>query len=271
MNNENNNRTNENKVTSFIKKGFFKVVDEDTFNKELFAKSLKVGGVALVVGAVIGGTINSDANTITELDEKVATLTTEKANFVDISSERSKEIEELKAENGKLIEKIESAKPWFEMEEAEQEAERQRLEQEKAQKEAEEQARKKAEEEQAEADRLAKIEAEKKAEAEKYHTGITFEDLARNPIDNMGKLVRFKGKTLQVMKSGSTTQLRLAIDSNYDKVVLLSLEDDLLSDGNVLENDIITIEGKFIMDTEYTTVMGAKRSIPLISVDNLLR
>lgn len=269
--NENDGQTSEDKAVNFIKRGFFKVVNEDTFDKKAFAKSLKVGGIALAVGAVIGGTINSDTNTVRALDEEVAILTTKKANFINISSERSEKIEELKAENDKLNEKIESAKPWFEMEEAEQEAERQRLEQEKAQKEAEEEARKKAEEEQAEADRLAQIEAEKKAEAEKYHTGITFEDLARNPINNMGKLVRFKGKTLQVMKGGGTTQLRLAIDSNYDKVVLLSLKDDLLSDGNVLENDIITIEGKFLMDTEYTTVMGAKRSIPLISVDNLLR
>lgn len=140
----------------------------------------------------------------------------------------------------------------------------------------EEQARKQAEEEakaKAEAEEKAKKEAEEQARLEaernKYNTGLTYEDLARNPIDNALKLVTFKGKIIQVMKGDGYTQYRMAIDSNYDKVVLIEIKNSLLTKGNILEDDIITVRGKFVMEQTYTTVMGAERTIPAIVADEV--
>lgn len=114
-------------------------------------------------------------------------------------------------------------------------------------------------------------EEERKAEAEKYNTGLTYEDLARNPETNAGKYVKFEGEILQVMNGDDYVQYRMAIDSDYDKVVLIEVSKDKLTDGNLLENDYITIEGAFMKEVEYTTVLGASKAIPAIVVDNVYR
>lgn len=250
---------------------FFKVFNRETFEKEKFIRDSKVGGVGLLAGLIMGGLIFSRNAEVRDLENRIETLITERNDSLDTSLERKSEIEEKNKTIDELQVKINSASPWFEMKEEERKVEVERLAQEKAQKEAEERAKKEEEQRIAEQERIAKEKAEKEAEAQKYHTGITYEDLARNPVQNISKLVRFKGKILQVMSASGETQYRMAIDSNYDKVVLISVNNEKLIDGNLLENDIVTIEGKFLMETEYTTVMGAKRSIPVITVDNLYR
>ena len=111
---------------------------------------------------------------------------------------------------------------------------------------------------------------EKKKEAEKkkgYNTGITFDQLARNPEVNLNKKVKFSGKVLQVMQGDFEYQLRLAIDGNYDQVIFLRIEKVLFEINRVLEDDYITIYGISDGLVEYKTVMGDTRSIPSITVE----
>lgn len=126
------------------------------------------------------------------------------------------------------------------------------------------QDQKKAEEE---AKLQAEEEARKQAEAQKYETGLTYEDLARNPQQHKNEYVKFEGKVLQVMKNDTVTQYRLAVNSNYDQVVLIEILNAQLVDGNILEDDYIYIKGQFVDEITYTTVMGAERAIPAIIVD----
>lgn len=147
---------------------------------------------------------------------------------------------------------------------AEERAEFQRVEQ--AEKDAKAEEERMAKEKQDEIDRLAKIEAEK----EKYNTGITWKDMARDKDGRMGEFVKFKGKILQVMSGSGYMQYRMAVNSDYDAVILIEIQDELL-DSNIIEDDIITIEGMSMGNTEYTTVMGAKKSIPAIVVDRFTR
>lgn len=128
-----------------------------------------------------------------------------------------------------------------------------------AQREAEEQARK--------AQKEAEEKAKKEAEARKYDTGLTYEDLARNPEQHALKYCKFSGKIIQVMKGDDAVQYRMAINNNYDKVVLIEIPKSLLTEGNILEGDLITIKGQFVTEMEYTTVMGAVRTIPAILVE----
>lgn len=199
-----------------------------------------------------------------ELEESISLLNTDINKLNEQVLEKDSKIKELE-------DKVEQAKPWFEMKDEERKAEEARLAEEKAAKEAEEKARIEEEARLAEETKKAEEEAKKKAEAEKYNTGLTFEDLARNPSENMLKLVKFKGKILQVINGDKQVQYRMAIDSNYDKVVLIEIDKTKLKDGNILEDDIITIEGTFVMESEYTTVRGDTRTIPAILVDNLYR
>lgn len=175
----------------------------------------------------------------------------------------------LKANNQELALKVEQAKPWFDMKEEERKAEEERLQAEKKAKEEEESKIKAEKEAQEKAQKEAEEQAKKEAEAHKYETGLTYEDLARNPSENKDKLVTFSGKIIQVMKGAGYTQYRMCIDSDYDKVVLVQIVDYKLENGNILEDDIVTIRGKFIGEQSYQTVLGATMTIPSIIVDEV--
>lgn len=101
-------------------------------SKQNIVKILKsrifIGGVCFI----IGGAIMSDSASITQLEDSVATLTQE-------ATEKDSQIKELQ-------DKVDEAKPWFEMQEEERKAEEERIAKEKAEREAqEEQARKEEE------------------------------------------------------------------------------------------------------------------------------
>lgn len=121
--------------------------------------------------------------------------------------------------------------------------------------------------------REQKIE-EEKMKPETYVNTPSFEELSRNPenyfslsIDkgfNEAK-VKFSGKVLQVIEDTDRNQMRLAIDSDYDKVILVSYEED--RNNRVLEDDILTVYGNFNGIRTYTTVLGDERSIPFINAN----
>ena len=128
---------------------------------------------------------------------------------------------------------------------------------------------------QAEADKKAAEEAERRAAEEKkgYNTGISFDQLARNPDDYIGKKVEFTGEVLQVSEIGSEIQIRLATKENSwggytDNVVYIFFDNSLIK-SRILDNDIITIYGIAEGLHSYTTVMGAEITLPLIQVDKV--
>lgn len=129
--------------------------------------------------------------------------------------------------------------------------------------------------EKAEAERKAAEEAKKRAEEEKkgYKTGITYDQLARNPEEYRGKKVMFKGEVLQVSEVDSEIQIRLATKANKwggysDNVIYVYFDKSLLS-GRILEDDIITIYGIARGLHTYTTVLGASVTLPLIEVEKI--
>lgn len=54
-----------------------------------------------------------------------------------------------------------------------------------------------------------------------YKTGITFDNISRNPKDYEGKLVYFTGEVVQLMEGDDENQIRLAVDGDYDKMILV--------------------------------------------------
>lgn len=114
-----------------------------------------------------------------------------------------------------------------------------------------------------EAEEKAKIEAE----ARKYDTGITWEDMARDSYGRMGEYVTLSGEILQVMNGSGYNQYRMAVYGDYDKVVLIEISTDKLS-SNILEGDYITVKGLSSGNMTYTTVLGAKMTIPSVIVDS---
>lgn len=221
--------------------------------KEKVLKIVKSKIFLGIVCFILGGSIMSDSGSVLELEESVKVLNQEVV-------EKNSKIEELEA-------KVEEAKPWFDMKEEERKAEEARIAEEKAKKEAEEKAKAEEEARLAEEKKKAEEEAKKQAEAQKYETGLTYEDLARNPSQHMLKYVKFEGKIIQVMKGDGYTQYRMAINDDYDKVVLIEISNDKLVSGNILEDDYIYIKGQFLMEQTYKTVLGAEMTIPAIVID----
>lgn len=135
--------------------------------------------------------------------------------------------------------KVASAKPWFEMKEEEQNA--------------------KAEE--------ARKEKEKQ-EKNKYNTNLTYDEIARNPEKTLLKNCKFVGKVVQVIEGDGINNLRVAINDNYDKVMLVEYDPSIL-DSRILENDNVTLYGTSLGTTSYTSTMGAKITIPAMVADKI--
>ena len=192
----------------------------------------------------------------------------------------------LEDENEKLSKKVDTAKSYLELDPTEKElvdakivevnqATEDQLAQEKAQKEAEEKAKKEAEEEakrQAEEEeRLRKEEEERQkaeAEAHKYETGLTWEQIARE--GKVGTLGQFEGKIIQVMNGSGFTQYRVAINGDYDTIMLVEVLDGISSE-TLLEDDYVYFKGMSMGQYTYTTVMGAEMTIPSFMVDEIHR
>ncbi len=182
-------------------------------------------------------------------------------------SENMSKISKLESENQDLQIKVDEAKPWFDMKEEERQAKKEEAE--KAKKEAEAKAAAEAKKAKEKAEK-AKKEAEAKAAAEAkkgYNTGITYNQLARTPDNYLNKKVKFKGKVLQVMEGDSETQIRLAVNDNYDTVLYCGISKELTNNNRILENDFITIYGISLGLMSYKSTLGGDITIPAVMVD----
>ncbi len=113
-------------------------------------------------------------------------------------------------------------------------------------------------------------EKRKKAEEEAkgYETGITYRQLARYPEKYIGKKVKFSGRVVQSMKSGNSYTIRLAVDDDYDNIILATY-DGSITKGKVLEDDNITIYGTSGGDHTYESIMGSSITVPLVFIDKI--
>ncbi|PLT32758.1 toxin regulator [Bacillus sp. V5-8f] len=213
--------------------------------------------IALVIGANMGPSQeevdaaikkNNDLNTkIDEKDDKIASLTDD---------------------NKELSAKVKEAQPFFKL----KEEERKKKEAEAKAAEEKRLAAQKAKEEAAakEAERIAAEEQRKQEEKEKqgYNTGITYDQLARTPDNYIGEKVKFRGKVVQVLEGDGETQIRLAVNDNYDKILFASFDASIVG-LRVLEDDTITIMGISAGLISYDSTMGGQISIPGVSIEKI--
>lgn len=126
-----------------------------------------------------------------------------------------------------------------------------------------------AEEAKAESESIA---AEEAAKAElkdtaTYKSDISYEQIARTPDDYYFEKVKFSGKVVQVMEGEDTTnQLRVAINDNYDTIMFVEYEKDIL-DSRVLEDDYINIYGFSMGVITYESTMGGNITIPAVAAN----
>lgn len=77
------------------------------------------------------------------------------------------------------------------------------------------------------------------------------------------KKVRITGKVLQNMKNDSSYYLRVAIDDNYDKVVMIEVSSYIYKDV-IAENDNVTFYGLAKGLTSYKSTLGREITLPLM-------
>ena len=92
---------------------------------------------------------------------------------------------------------------------------------------------------------------------------LTYEDLARQPEENEGKVVEFYGEIVQVSEGDLINTYRFAIDGDYDKIIILRLYNTQFKD-RILEGDYLTITGISEGNVTYTTVLGASMTVPSV-------
>ncbi|HFU9448885.1 TPA: hypothetical protein ACGOA2_000078 [Streptococcus agalactiae] len=73
--------------------------------------------------------------------------------------------------------------------------------------------------------------------------------------------VQITGKVLQVQKSDDSVNLRVAINDDYDQVVLVSIETSDYKDI-IAENDNVTVYGLNAGLTSYKTTLGSELTVP---------
>lgn len=225
--------------------------------KELLIKKDKMA-IGLAISLVFNGflfyAMEHNASIVDEQVAIVEDLEQQNDRLKQSKEAIIQEKEELIKEKEKLEEKVEEAKPWFEMKEEERKAEQERLQKEKEAKE--------------------KAEQEEKERQEKmgYDTGITYSQLARTPDDYKGQKVKFSGKVLQVQEGLFSDVIRLGVNGSYDNVLWLSIPSTATkSNERILEDDYITIYGVANGIKTYETVLGASISIPSVTVNKLER
>lgn len=104
-------------------------------------------------------------------------------------------------------------------------------------------------------------EAARQQEAQSWNTGITYDQIARNPDAYAGKKVTFTGKVVDLISDDG--EARIAINGDYDQIIYLVWNSDEVK-GRILENDKITFRGFSRGLLTYKSVLGKKITIPSI-------
>lgn len=96
---------------------------------------------------------------------------------------------------------------------------------------------------------------------------ISYDSLARNPDEHIGKSVKFKGRIVQVMEDDGAVALRINVTNDgygyYDDTVyVIYFYED--GEAKFLEDDIVTFYGTYMGLYSYESVMGATITIPQV-------
>ena len=205
-----------------------------------------------------------------QVDDANSQISSLQADLTKAQSDLQTAQSDLKSVSDEYAAYKEQMSPYEGLSEAEAEARQIEADRIKAE-EAAEQERK------AEEERLAAEEAAREAEEKEklgYETGITYDQLARNPDDYMNEKVKFTGEVVQVLEGEGETDIRLAVHWNSygwydsDQILYCGFDPSILS-FRLLEDDIITIYGYSLGLYSYEAVSGATITLPCVWIDKI--
>ena len=112
---------------------------------------------------------------------------------------------------------------------------------------------------------------DKTAAKENGYTKLTktnFNDFARHAKLHENEKLTLSGKVLQVMESSFINSIRLAVDSDTDKVIYLTYDPELIN-IRVLDDDILTVKGIYTGLYTYSSVRSGYITIPSAQIESL--
>lgn len=151
----------------------------------------------------------------------------------------------------------EKMKPYEKLSEQEAEARKAEAEKAKKQREAEEAAKREAEEA-----------ASKAQKVKEYKSGISYDNIARNPNDYLEKKVNFTGTVVQVVEDTDIVGILFAADNNSNNLIYGEYYKTIVS-SRVLEGDVITIYGISKGTISYQAVLGNMVTIPSVLIEKI--
>lgn len=98
-----------------------------------------------------------------------------------------------------------------------------------------------------------------------FRSDISYDEIARHPNDYDGELLTFSGEVAQVIEGDGMTELRIAVDGDYDDIIY-GIYDNRILDSRLLEDDKIQFYGESCGIISYQSTLGDTISIPSISI-----
>ena len=95
-----------------------------------------------------------------------------------------------------------------------------------------------------------------------YHTDITYEQVAHAPADFAGEKMQFSGKVVKIVPTDGDDKVRLAVNDNPNNLLIVDVDQDLLSGSNLLEGQQVTFSGVIEGIETYQTDQGDKVTAP---------
>ena len=100
-----------------------------------------------------------------------------------------------------------------------------------------------------------------------YENGLTYEDFARDVDGLKGEYLALNGEVIQVMETEDTTELRVAIGGDNNKIIYCILKNKNIK---VLEGDYVKIKGQSLGYMKYKTIVDTKISVVGVDVHELV-
>lgn len=102
-----------------------------------------------------------------------------------------------------------------------------------------------------------------------FRSDISYDEIARHPDDYDGELLTFSGEVAQVIEGDGMTELRIAVDGDYDDIIY-GIYDNRILDSRLLEDDKIQFYGESCGIISYQSTLGDTISIPSMSIYKIL-
>ena len=102
-----------------------------------------------------------------------------------------------------------------------------------------------------------------------FRSDLTYDEIARHPNDYDGELLTFSGEVAQVIEGDGMTELRIAVDGDYDDIIY-GIYDNRILDSRLLEDDKIQFYGESCGIISYQSTLGETISIPSMSIYKIL-